>query len=60
MSSLKKLQYNKSLDLLETECGMPYATAHVARVKRDNGRKAIFEGGIGYERPQNRFNIWPY
>ena len=45
MSSLKKIQYNKSPDLLETECGMPYATAHVARVKRDNGRKAIFEGG---------------
>ena len=46
MTSLKKLQYNKSADLLETECGMPYATAHVARVKRGNGRKAILEGGI--------------
>jgi hypothetical protein len=40
-----KVNYNKSIDLLETECGMPYATAHVARVKRGNGRKAIFEGG---------------
>lgn len=46
MASLITIEYNKSLDLLETECGMPYATAHVARVKRDNGRKAIFEGGI--------------
>jgi hypothetical protein len=45
MASLKKIKYNKSLDLLETECGMPYATAHVARVKRGNGRKAILEGG---------------
>ncbi|MEI6182452.1 MAG: hypothetical protein WCP25_04035 [Polynucleobacter sp.] len=45
MASLITIEYNKSLDLLETECGMPYATAHVARVKRDNGRKAIFEGG---------------
>ena len=46
MTFLITIKYNKSLDLLETECGMPYATAHVARVKRDNGRKAIFEGGI--------------
>ena len=46
MASSITVEYNKSLDLLETECGMPYATAHVARVKRDNGRKAIFEGGI--------------
>jgi hypothetical protein len=45
ISSLVKDDYNKSIDLLETECGMPYATAHVARVKRGNGRKAIFEGG---------------
>jgi hypothetical protein len=45
MSSVNKFKYNKLIDLLETECGMPYATAHVARVKRDNGRKAIFEGG---------------
>ena len=45
MTSLITVEYNKSLDLLETECGMPYATAHVARVKRDSGRKAIFEGG---------------
>jgi hypothetical protein len=45
MASLITVKYNKSLDLLEAECGMPYATAHVARVKRDNGRKAIFEGG---------------
>jgi hypothetical protein len=45
MRSLKKIQYNKSPDLLETECGMPFATALVARVKRDNGRKAINEGG---------------
>jgi hypothetical protein len=45
MTSLITVEYNKSHDLLETECGMPYATAHVARVKRDNGRKAIFEGG---------------
>ena len=45
MASLITIKYNKSLDLLETECGKPYATAHVARVKRDNGRKAIFEGG---------------
>ena len=46
MTSLAKVNYNKSIDLLKTECGMPYATAHVARVKRGNGRKAIFEGGI--------------
>jgi hypothetical protein len=46
MASLITVEYNKSLDLLEVECGMPYATAHVARVKRGNGRKAIFEGGI--------------
>ena len=46
ITSLAKVNYNKSVDLLETECGMPYATTHVARVKRDNGRKAIFEGGI--------------
>jgi hypothetical protein len=46
ITSLVKVNYSKSVDLLETECGMPYATAHVARVKRDNGRKAIFEGGI--------------
>ena len=46
MASLITIKYNKSLDLLETECGMPYATAHVARVKRGNGRKAILEGGI--------------
>jgi hypothetical protein len=46
MTSLITIKYSKSLDLLETECGMPYATAHVARVKRGNGRKAIFEGGI--------------
>ena len=46
MTSLKKVKYNKLLDLLEAECGMPYATAHVARVKRGNGRKAILEGGI--------------
>ena len=46
MASLITIKYNKSLDLLETECGMPYATAHAARVKRGNGRKAIFEGGI--------------
>ena len=45
ISSLLKDNYNKSIDLLKTECGMPYATAHVARVKRGNGRKAIFEGG---------------
>ena len=46
MTSSKKIMYNKSLDLLETGCGMSYATAHAARVKRGNGRKAIFEGGI--------------
>ena len=46
MASLIKVEYNKSPDLLEMECGMPYATAPVARVKRGNGRKAIFEGGI--------------
>lgn len=46
ISSLVKVDYNKSIDLLETGCGMPYATAHAARVKRGNGRKAIFEGGI--------------
>ena len=45
MVSLITIEYNKSPDLLEMECGMPYATTHVARVKRDNGRKAIFEGG---------------
>jgi len=45
MAFLITIEYNKSSDLLETECGMPYATTHVARVKRDNGRKAIFEGG---------------
>ena len=45
ISLLVKVNYNKSIDLLATECGMPYATAHVARVKRGNGRKAIFEGG---------------
>ena len=45
ISSMIKVDYNKSIDLLKTGCGMPYATAHVARVKRDNGRKAIFEGG---------------
>ena len=46
MTSLVKVNYSKSVDLLETECGKPYATAHVARVKRGNGRKAILEGGI--------------
>ena len=46
ISLMIKDDYNKSIDLLETGCGMPYATAHVARVKRGNGRKAIFEGGI--------------
>jgi hypothetical protein len=46
ISVLIKVNYNKSIDLLETGCGMPYATAHAARVKRGNGRKAIFEGGI--------------
>lgn len=46
ISALVKVDYNKSIDLLETGCGMPYATAHAARVKRGNGRKAIFEGGI--------------
>ena len=46
ITSLVKVNYSKSVDLLETECGKPYATAHVARVKRDNGRKFIFEGGI--------------
>ena len=46
ISLLIKVNYNKSIDLLETGCGMPYATAHAARVKRGNGRKAIFEGGI--------------
>ena len=45
MGSLITIEYNKSPDLLETDCGMPYATTHVARVKRDNGRKAIFDGG---------------
>ena len=45
ISSLVKVDSNKSIELLETGCGKPYATAHVARVKRDNGRKAIFEGG---------------
>jgi hypothetical protein len=45
MTLLKKIKYNKLVNLLETECGMPYATAHVARVKRGNGRKANFEGG---------------
>jgi hypothetical protein len=45
ISLLVKVDYNKSIDLLETGCGMPYATAHAARVKRGNGRKAIFEGG---------------
>jgi hypothetical protein len=45
MAPLIKVEYNKSPDLLETECGMPYATAHVVRVKHDNGRKAIYEGG---------------
>ncbi len=42
---LVKVNYNKSVDLLEMECGMSFATAHAARVKRGNGRKAIFEGG---------------
>ena len=46
ITSLVKVNYSKSVDLLETDFGKPYATAHVARVKRDNGRKAIFEGGI--------------
>jgi hypothetical protein len=46
ISSMIKVNYNKSIGLLETGCGMPYATAHAARVKRGNGRKAIFEGGI--------------
>ena len=46
ISLIVKVNYNKSIDLLETECGMQHATAHVARVKRGNGRKAIFEGGI--------------
>ena len=46
ISSMIKVNYNKSIDLLETGCGMPYATAHAARVKRGNGRKAILEGGI--------------
>ena len=45
ISSLVKVDYNKSIDLLETGCGKPYATAHAARVNRGNGRKAIFEGG---------------
>lgn len=45
ISALVKVDSNKSIDLLETGCGMPYATAHAARVKRGNGRKAIFEGG---------------
>jgi hypothetical protein len=45
IASLVKVNYNKSIDLLKTECGKLYATAHVARVKRGNGRKAIFEGG---------------
>ena len=45
MASFITIEYNKSPDLLETECGMLYATTHVARVMRDNGRKAIFEGG---------------
>jgi hypothetical protein len=44
--SIVKVNYNKSFGLLEIECGMQHATAHVARVKRGNGRKAIFEGGI--------------
>jgi hypothetical protein len=46
IACLVTVNYSESIDLLETECGMPYATAHVARVKRGNGRKAIFEGGI--------------
>ena len=46
ISSLIKVDSNKSIDLLETGCGMSFATAHAARVKRGNGRKAIFEGGI--------------
>ena len=46
ISLMIKDDYNKSIDLLETGCGMPYATAHAARVKRGNGRKAILEGGI--------------
>ena len=46
ISSMIKVNYNKSIDLLKTGCGMPYATAHAARVKRGNGRKAILEGGI--------------
>jgi len=37
ITSLVKVNYSKSVDLLKTECGM--------RVKRGNGRKAIFEGG---------------
>jgi hypothetical protein len=45
MISLSKFKYSKSADLLATECGMPYATAQVARDKRGNSRKAIFEGG---------------
>jgi len=45
MASLIKVEYNKPSDLLKTECGMPYATAQVARDKRGNSRKAIFEGG---------------
>jgi len=46
ISSIVKVNDNKSIDLLEAECGRQHATAHAARVKRGNGRKAIFEGGI--------------
>ena len=46
ITSVVKVNYNKSTDLLKTECGKQHATAHAARVKRGNGRKAIFEGGI--------------
>ena len=60
ISSLLKDNYNKSIDLLKTECGMPYATAHVARVKRVTAARLFLKEVIGYERSQNRFNIWPY
>jgi hypothetical protein len=45
MILLSKFKYSKLINLLETECGMFYATAQAARDKRGNSRKAIFKGG---------------
>jgi len=44
-----KVDYNKSIDLLETECGMPYATAHVARVSAVTAARLFLTEVIGYE-----------